>query len=957
MGIPTFTRRYFENLYARLKPPFVLVFDNCQDVPTDSGFYGVIQEGLSIMPRGITVILISRNEPPQSFVRARANNKIFILEWSEMRLTLEESREIVKLRGQSGLPEETLAQLHTRADGWAAGLVLMTEAFKTAGIGPRATGISTPQELFDYFAGEVIDKLDGETRDFLLMSSFLPAMTVQTANELTGQGNAGLILSTLNRNRMFTEKHSTTNPTYRYHPLFREFLLARMKELLNPEELLRVQTRAAAVLEEAGLIEDAASIYQETRNWERFIPLILGHAQTLIIQGRGQTLKGWIESLPEDIARKDPWLLYWSGACSFPFSPPQSRLYFEEAFGIFKNRRDAAGVFLALCGMFEAVSFSLDRFAEFDRLVPMLYQMLDEYKRFPSQEIEAQMVKSMLYAIVLRQPWSPDFAHWEERALSIAKTSSDVNMKVHMFFLLALYRIFSGEFEKGTLLVEALREVVKTFPISPLSILILKDLEAFYYWQAAEFDECRKAVAEGIALAETSGIHGMDAYIAGHGAAGALSSGDMESANEYLQKMASLLGSNPGSWGASLYHNLSAWRSLLQGDRALAAEHADLAVKFGNESGSPQTEAYHHLTKAIVIHELKRDVEALEHLSEVRRLCRDFKTYQAEFRCLLAEAQFAFDRGDESSGMDRLRSAMALGGKHGYMNTFFWIPSVMARLCVKALEAGIEVEYVQGLVRKRNLVPETPPLHLEAWPWPVKIYSLGRFVLFRDGKPVTFSKKIPRKPIEMLKVLVALGGQNVSEMRLNDILWPDADGDSAHQAFRITLFRLRDLIGRKEAVELRDGFVTLDKRYVWTDAWALEYLLNSASAEGGNAPDPEFLKRSIELYTGPFLADENGSWAVSLRERLRGRVIDQIAKLGRRWEEKKMFVKAIDCYLRGLDIDDLMEEFYRRAILCSIKLGRRAEALSLYHRCEKVLGSHGIKPSQETATIRNLLIS
>jgi len=37
----------------------------------------------------------------------------------------------------------------------------------------------------------------------------------------------------------------------------------------------------------------------------------------------------------------------------------------------------------------------------------------------------------------------------------------------------------------------------------------------------------------------------------------------------------------------------------------------------------------------------------------------------------------------------------------------------MARLCARALEAGVEVEYVRDLIRKRGLIPEEPPVEIE----------------------------------------------------------------------------------------------------------------------------------------------------------------------------------------------------------------------------------------------------
>lgn len=958
LAIPTFTRRYFENLYARVRPPFAVVIDNYQEVPDDSPFHDVIREAISFMPTGITFFLISRGDPPRSLARLRANSNLLAIDWNKLRLTLNESGEIVKKRGRGALPKKLLAQFHARTGGWAAGLVLMTEVLKTRGIDAQGQGAAAPQEIFDYFAGEVLDKLDGATREFLLMTSLLPTMTEETARKLTGQDNAGRILSTLNRKHLFTEKHSNAHSAYQYHPLFREFLLARVKKTLVPDGVLHLQSRAAAILEEAGQIEDAAVLYRDAKNWERFIPLVLGYAHALIIQGRGRTLQGWIKSLPQPFLEQVPWLPYWLGICLLPLSPEMARNHLETAFTSFKARKDAAGSFLSLSGLFDLVALNFGNFAEYDRLISILYELRKEFPEYPSPEIEARIVAAMLYAIYTRQPHHPDFEYWMSRGDAVAKSISDPEGRARIRLTQALIRLYTGELDKTALLLEPYSEPTMTRNISPTSLFILKDAEVNYHWLAADFDKCLKATDDGIAFADASGIHIFDLFILWNGAAGALSAGEVKRAGDLLKKMKSYLDGRAMSWGENLYHDVIAWKCLLQGDFTRASLHADLAVKFGVESGAVITAPYHYLIKAMVAHESRREDEASAYLFEVRKICGTLKAYQTEFGYLLVEARFAFDRGEEAAGLEYLGKAMSLGKKHGYANTFFWLPEAMAKLCMRALDAGIEVEYVQSLVRRRNLVPDNPPHTCENWPWRVRVFTLGRFGIERDGKVVRFSSKVPKKPLEMLKVLVALGGQAVSETRLNDILWPDADGDSAHRAFNITVIRLRELIGPKEAVELRDGCVTLDKRYVWVDAWALGHLLGSASAtQGGASLAPELLDRILHLYKGPFLAEENGSWAISLRERLKGRVENQLEKLGAQWEEEREPAKAIDCYRRGLEIDDLAEELYRRAILCYLKLGRRAEALSLYRRCEKISGSYGIKLSPETETIFKSLIS
>ncbi|MEI7696149.1 MAG: hypothetical protein WCI64_10965, partial [Chlorobium sp.] len=95
LGILTFTRRYFEDLYNRITNPCVIVLDNYQEAPEGSAFHDVISTGLSIAPEGQTVIVLSRVDPPPSFAKLKADRKIVSLGWQDTRFNLEETKEIV----------------------------------------------------------------------------------------------------------------------------------------------------------------------------------------------------------------------------------------------------------------------------------------------------------------------------------------------------------------------------------------------------------------------------------------------------------------------------------------------------------------------------------------------------------------------------------------------------------------------------------------------------------------------------------------------------------------------------------------------------------------------------------------------------------------------------------------------------------------------------------------------
>ena len=126
-------------------------------------------------------------------------------------------------------------------------------------------------------------------------------------------------------------------------------------------------------------------------------------------------------------------------------------------------------------------------------------------------------------------------------------------------------------------------------------------------------------------------------------------------------------------------------------------------------------------------------------------MARQIKSGIIESKALLIGAYFALDQGNETAGLKLLQKALAMAKELQYYFSADDDPSVTARLCAKALETGIEVDHVQEIIRKRKLVLDDPPLHLENWPWAIQIYTLGRFELVIDGKPFKSPKENPEE--------------------------------------------------------------------------------------------------------------------------------------------------------------------------------------------------------------------
>lgn len=957
-GLAVFAQRYFENLFDRLPSPFVMVFDDYQEVHADSPLHEVLRDGLTQLPEGRNAILISRSDPPPAFARLRANRRMDAIGWKELRLTPEETEGIARLRWKRKRDADTVRYLQSRTDGWAAGLTLLLSKADTEGIEPQRLKEHTPAEIFDYFAGEIFCKTDRSARDFLLVTAFLPLMTQAMAERLTEQDSSGEILSFLDRHNYFLTKHIRGEPVYEYHSLFREFLLSQAESLLPPQEISRIRRAAAEILEGSGHLENAAALLRAASEWDGLIGLVRRHAPSLLLQGRYRTLEEWLDSLPEANVERDPWLQYWNGRCRLPFDPAESRRSFESAFQQFHGGRDVPGVFLAWSGIVESIIYGAEGLKPLDRWFSLLDGLMSEFGDFPSEEVGARVTCSMVRALALRRPHYSAMERWADRALELSRTGKDISIRIEALIHLASYRYGGGELRKLEILLESLREAIRRPDVSPLARLTVHWVEAAHANLVSRFDRCIGTVREGLELAESTGVHVMDYMLMGQGALCSLKSGDFATAKGYLGTMASSL-PLAKSWEASFYHYAAAWDALLRGDPARAAHHSDQSVLLCREVGNPWTIHLANLQRSNIFHAAGEDGKAAEHLAEAFDAGAKSRNELAHFSCLLTQAYYYLQAGNESAALLSLREMMRIGREKGFVGLHMWLPGALERVAAKALEVGIEVPYVQDLIRRNALLPDEAS-ELDNWPWPLKVLSLGAFALIREDRPVPFSRKVQQKPLSLLKALIALGGKEVPEELLTDALWPEADGDLAHQSFATTLRRLRLLSGHENALTLREGRLTLERRHVWVDAWAFEELLRRAETARragadlpSNAKALRLTEQAIALYKGPFLAgDAAYPWIVSARERLQGKFLKAVGEVGRQWEIAGEWEKAAACYHGGLDVDDLAELFYRRLMICLKRMGRVSEAQAAYHRCRKTFAARlGRNPSPEIEAV------
>jgi DNA-binding SARP family transcriptional activator len=231
----------------------------------------------------------------------------------------------------------------------------------------------------------------------------------------------------------------------------------------------------------------------------------------------------------------------------------------------------------------------------------------------------------------------------------------------------------------------------------------------------------------------------------------------------------------------------------------------------------------------------------------------------------------------------------------------------------------------------------------------VQIRTLGGFEIGIDGEAVHFDRKTPRRTLDLVKCIVALGAAGAGRESIASALWPDAEGDAARSALEVTLFRLRRLLGHKSAAQLSHGVVRFDDSLVWIDAVEFEAQADRAIGEDGTV-GVEAAARALDLYRGPFLpSDDDTPWLLPRRARLRSRFVRLAVHAAERSIQAGDPARAADIYAAALETEPLVETLYLRQMRCLAQQGRRAEAFDVYRVCRNMLAvAFGAAPSPET---------
>jgi DNA-binding SARP family transcriptional activator len=892
-------------LLDHLDSDAVLVLDDGHLLSGHPDTLDLLNQLILHLPPFLHVVLASRQrlELPD-LARWRLEGDVLSLDQGALSFDETEIDRLFKETYGRSLSESELRALAHLTEGWPMALPLFAQRWQPGT--PLATDLTFSQrDLFDYLAREVTASLSEQDISFLLMTSVLSKLDPPLCAALTGVDQPDLVL------RRLSDEGLPLIPLgdrqFRYHHLFREFLLAQLAAGGDPAAVHRAAADAWLAF---GDPEEALEHLRLGSDLERANQLLAGLAPGMVARGQFGQLIAWAEHLP------DPDWERYTGLVAAIGQAFRLSSRFDEAIAWFDRALarapvpearipwlvGKAQVFLDTVHPAPAESLLTEALALTTQDAPRAHiQSLMAENRLNAGDLAgAARLLAAESATVASNLTTAARVHLRSGRLGEAMAmlrqgladpcTATARAQREAPLVLAFLAAVTGEVAEATAMatqgLERAREQGARFTEGVAHIRL-----GHAHWLSGELEAAQGSYRQAIAIAESLGVERLEAEAYMGLALTNLERGNLQEALGNVRSGQEIAQASGDGWLSAVL-TLVTGRILVQQSDAAAADRLATAEAGFAEAGD------------------------------------DFgRTLARAWRLELARRQ-----GDRADIAARQRDLDALIQAHGY--AFLRSKRTLLGPTPSGMAAPVFAE---------------PPIDLDGPPTPaLKIVTLGAFRVERDGVPLGDRAWGREKARQLLHLLVAYRGTMLPKARIIDLLWPDLDFQTADTTFRVVLNALNKALepdrpaGRPTRFVLRDGlqYGLAMGPELWIDATEFERGLKEAEAlESSGSDATGRYREALGLYGGDFLAafTDYDQWCEQERTRLADRFSAAALRLARLLAGQGDTAGCLEWALKLIEQDRTSEEAYRLAMTAYYVTGDRPMALKTYERCVQAL--------------------
>jgi LuxR family maltose regulon positive regulatory protein len=294
---------------AQIAEFVVIVLDDYHVVENEEGINRTLDTLLQYLPEHVHVVILTRSVPPLSLTRLAAYGRMAAIGADPLRFTVEEAGALLQGHHEKALGEEQLRRLVEESEGWVTAILLRTQAGRQEAMRLLPRSRMQPDHVYAYLADEVLANLAPDIQHFLKQAAIPRQIDGAFGDALLQRTGSAQILQELERRNLFLV--TLGDGWYRFHDLFREFLLGELRK--DPAGFSRLHRRAAALWQERGEAAEAIEHLLLAGAMEEAGAQMENLVHELYEQSRFRTLVRWLETLPSSVRQQSPRLLLYLG--------------------------------------------------------------------------------------------------------------------------------------------------------------------------------------------------------------------------------------------------------------------------------------------------------------------------------------------------------------------------------------------------------------------------------------------------------------------------------------------------------------------------------------------------------------------------------------------------------------------------------------------------------------------
>ena len=922
---------------------------------TNPDIHNLVHFLLENGPPGLHLVISSRTDPPLALARLRARGMLAEFRAPDLRFDDGEVADWLD-RAIPGISGESARLLSEKTEGWAAALqiIVSTLAGKDAGSADRfiAELSGTQRFIFQYLAQEVFQQQSAARQRFLTHTAVLDQMNADVCDTILDTSSAQDMLDSLEEDNLFLISLDERRQWYRYHHLFRDFLLDKLK-YETPDEVTGLERAAGQYYEASGELETAFTHYVRAGELLAAAEVLTQFAAEYVERRRVAILQRYLGDLPDEVVRRYPDLLLQHGNVLWHMGRVGAAVSrYEDAHAAFAEQGDSAGRCLVLTQMAELARSQ----GNYRRSRALAAQALSHASDADhAGRANALMILAKSEGFLTGMDRGRQLA--EQSVAAVRQAGDAVSPRARANLLRSLGHIcwWHGD-PQATLRYcqEALESV--TDERSPIAASIYITMATPYVYRP-DLDKAQAYAELGLEIAQQLQLSSL--LPRAHMTLGGLLTrrGEWQQAEHHLRQAVQL---SQGS-GLDTYFRIMATSYLSQNlcgqGRIEEARQLAEAVLW-ERAASPDT--YEMVVCRSVLADVALEEDQLDEAQAIFESLIEIGR-RRQFRVPLAMVYFGLAyihlrQDNAAKSIDYARQSVAILEPLGTWQLYL-DQGERARIVCRALaEAGHATPFVNQVLSR---LPVSPAPAVEIQERLIRIQCLGPFRVFAGDEEITQADWVSTKARDLLAYFVTFRSQRLPLERVVASIWPE--GGQSDRAFHSALYRLRHALrgegDRTKFVLLKGGECWLDTGRFDVDVDALEASVNAARATAGEE-SAAYYDRALKLYQGNYL--ENllyYDWAAAERRRLLDLYLQALRAMAAHQSSCGDHREALRLIDMALQKDALNEGIYRDAMRYSAAAGDKAGLIRRYQQLTQSLDEDlNVLPSSKTESLYHLLL-